>query len=305
MKGKGMKRTSDRKAKCTTRKTQDASRKAHKLTARNADKHELYEIAVQRPEVVIGFIEDLAEMMERFRGRGRERVTLREDFCGTANLSNMWVRSCEGRKAVGVDCDAEVLAWAKEHHGLQFAVHGSRLTANRKRQTANFRLIRGDVMAVNAKCDVLASLNFSHGIYKTRAEMLAYLRHARRCIRPGGMMVMDTFGGPGAMEKCLDERRFAQFTYQWEQASFNPRTNEIVCHIHFRFRDGSVKRKAFTYHWRLWSLPELREMLLDAGFEEVGIWFEGEEGFIDERDGMNDHAWVGYVVGFRDEGEKA
>jgi len=26
---------------------------------------------------------------------------------------------------------------------------------------------------------------------------------------------------------------------------------------------------------------------------------------IDEKKGMNDHAWVGYVVGFRDEGEKA
>ncbi|MHB1155772.1 MAG: class I SAM-dependent methyltransferase [Phycisphaerales bacterium] len=261
------------------------TRKTYRLTARNADKHELYEVAVQRPEVMIGFVEDLAEMLERFRGR--EMVTLREDFCGTANLSNMWVRSSAGRKAVGVDWDEEVLAWAREHH------------VNVDREAASgMKLVCGDVMAVNAKCDVLASLNFSHGIYKTRAEMLAYLRHARRCIGPGGMMVMDTFGGPGAMEKCLDERRFAQFTYQWEQASFNPRTNEIVCHIHFRFRDGSVKRRAFTYDWRLWSLPELKEAMLDAGFAEVGIWFEGEEGFIDERDGMNDHAWVAYVVGF-------
>ncbi|MFA7237305.1 MAG: class I SAM-dependent methyltransferase [Phycisphaeraceae bacterium] len=267
-------------------------RKTHRLTARSADKHELYEIAAQRPEVMIGFIEDLAEMMKR-----REMVTLREDFCGTANLASQWVGSAPGREAVGVDWDEKVLEWAKTRGfgDEREAASGGR---SGPRKWGGVKLVCGDVMEVNAKCDVLASLNFSHGIYKAREEMLGYLRHARKCIRAGGMMVMDTFGGPGAMEKCVDERDFGEFVYQWEQAKFNPLTNEILCHIHFRFRDGSVKRKAFTYDWRLWSLPELREMLLDAGFEEVGIWFEGEEGFIDERDGMNDHAWVGYVVGF-------
>lgn len=30
-----------------------------------------------------------------------------------------------------------------------------------------------------------------------------------------------------------------------------------------------VLRRAFRYHWRLWTLPELREMLLAAGFDDV------------------------------------
>lgn len=30
-----------------------------------------------------------------------------------------------------------------------------------------------------------------------------------------------------------------------------------------------VLRRAFRYHWRLWTLPEVREMLLAAGFDDV------------------------------------
>ena len=31
-------------------------------------------------------------------------------------------------------------------------------------------------------------------------------------------------------------------------------------------------RRAFQYNWRLWSIPELREMLLAAGFHSVHAW---------------------------------
>lgn len=30
-------------------------------------------------------------------------------------------------------------------------------------------------------------------------------------------------------------------------------------------------RRAFRYHWRLWTLPEMREMLLAAGFDDVRL----------------------------------
>ena len=32
-----------------------------------------------------------------------------------------------------------------------------------------------------------------------------------------------------------------------------------------------VLRRAFRYHWRLWTLPEVREMLLAAGFDDVRL----------------------------------
>ena len=33
-----------------------------------------------------------------------------------------------------------------------------------------------------------------------------------------------------------------------------------------------VLRHAFTYHWKLWTLPEILELLHEAGFPEVHVW---------------------------------
>jgi len=43
---------------------------------------------------------------------------LREDFCGTAQLSATWVQRDVQREAYGVDIDREVVAWARSHHGV-------------------------------------------------------------------------------------------------------------------------------------------------------------------------------------------
>ena len=58
-----------------------------KYTARTADKHELYTKAVQAPDLDAAY---LARLFRRMRGRPPE--LLREDFCGTAELSCAWVR---------------------------------------------------------------------------------------------------------------------------------------------------------------------------------------------------------------------
>ena len=31
-------------------------------------------------------------------------------------------------------------------------------------------------------------------------------------------------------------------------------------------------RRAFQYHWRLWTIPELHDMLMGAGFSCVNVW---------------------------------
>ena len=49
------------------------------------------------------------------------------------------------------------------------------------------------------------------------------------------------------------------------------------CNIHFKFPDGSKIKRAFSYTWRLWTAPELRDMLLDAGFRNVTVYWEGED----------------------------
>lgn len=261
-----------------------ARKRISALTARTADRHALYEIAVQRPQIIVGFIEELFETLN-----DRSPRLLREDFCGTANLASTWVASASDRRAVGIDLDGDVLEWAEQHNRHPLAKAQRRL-----------RLIEDDVLDVHTpKADVLVSLNFSHFIYKTPEDLLAYLKHARRCIKPGGMMILDAFGGPGSITPDVDERPFSDFDYLWEQAAFNPLTNEIICHIHFRFRDGTKLRCAFTYHWRMWSLPELNELLARAGFGDIGIYFESEDGFIADIDAVNLDAWVAYLVVLR------
>lgn len=246
-------------------------------------KHRLYEIAVQQPELMLGLIEHL--YAEVAGGELREPQVLREDFCGTANLAAMWVRSRAHRRAIGVDRDAKIIRYAERRNRRPLREAASRL-----------KLVHADVLQCHARADALVSLNFSHFIYKTRAELLRYFRHARRCLRPGGLLVCDAYGGPGALRLCTDERRFGDFTYLWEQASYDPITAAVVNHIHFRFPDGSKLERAFTYRWRLWTLPELHELLAEAGFANPRTCFEVDDGFAEAIDTSDLDAWVAYLA---------
>jgi hypothetical protein len=59
------------------------------------------------------------------------------------------------------------------------------------------------------------------------------------------------------------------------------------CAIHFEFEDGSKLRDAFTYSWRIWSLPELTELLHEAGFGTVRVWVEDED---EDGDGLGTYS---------------
>ena len=64
------------------------------------------------------------------------------------------------------------------------------------------------------------------------------------------------------------------FRYVWEQESFNPSDHAFRCAIHFEFDRGRPMRRAFTYDWRFWTLPEIRELMLEAGFAEARAYAE-------------------------------
>ncbi|MEJ2380885.1 MAG: class I SAM-dependent methyltransferase, partial [Gammaproteobacteria bacterium] len=97
-------------------------------------------------------------------------------------------------------------------------------------------------------------------------------------------------------------------SYVWEQEKFNPVTNETVCHIHFAFADGSRLDRAFTYEWRLWSLPELGELLGEAGFSRVHVFWEefedtdeddeylqGTGRYTEVTEVENQESWIAYI----------
>src|SRR5690606_33076657 len=84
------------------------------------------------------------------------------------------------------------------------------------------------------------------------------------------------YGGQEAIDVMTEDREVddEDFTYVWEQEKFNPISHDTVCHIHFEFPDGSRLERAFSYEWRLWTLPELRELLAEAGFSAVHVFWE-------------------------------
>jgi len=117
-------------------------------------------------------------------------------------------------------------------------------------------------------------------------------------------MVMDMMGGPECLEEDREDTRdMGRFTYVWEQARFDPITHDALFHIHFRFKDGSEWPRAFTYDWRFWTIPEVREVLAEAGFSRSHVYWEGTD-----EDGEGDNnwkkatwahsepAWIAYIV---------
>ena len=261
-----------------------------KLTARNADRHVLYELSVQEPGADLDFAERMYKKI-----RGKSPTLLREDFCGTAALSCEWARRRRRNVALGVDLDPEVLEWGRRHHLKRLGAAAERVT-----------LVEADVLEVQRpKADLTLAMNFSYWVFKTRPELLRYVRSACRSLKPDGVMVLDAFGGSDSQLILQEKKRVKGrgFTYVWDHAAFNPMTNEITCHIHFEFANGRRMRRAFTYHWRLWSLVEVCEALHEVGFKTADVYWEGdgEDGtgdgvFRHRRRAENSRSWIAYIV---------
>ena len=80
-------------------------------------------------------------------------------------------------------------------------------------------------------------------------------------------------------------------------------TNHINCHISFDFPDGSSRKNVFSYDWRLWTAPEIKEILLEIGFKQVTFYWEQEDDegngngeFLPNEKGEADLAWLAYIV---------
>jgi SAM-dependent methyltransferase len=257
-----------------------------------ADKHLLYQESVQDTGPEIRFMSDTFRRLT-----GRRAQSLREDFCGTALLSADWVRSCRKgqRSATGIDICPEVLAWGQHHN-----------VAPLGKRAGQIRLIQQDVrQPMAARHDLIAALNFSYWIFKSRDAMRDYFERARRGLVSDGLLILDAYGGWEASQPVRERRSIGRgVTYVWDQDQIDPITGSVVNHIHFEFRDGSKLRNAFTYEWRLWTLPELQELLTEAGYSEVRVYWDVAE---DDDDmeyrhclaSENHPGWLAYLVARR------
>lgn len=279
----------------------------HRYTAATADKYELYQNAVQSPEGDVPFLERMFE-----RERGRQPLRLREDFCGTAYLSAHWIARSPLHSAEGYDIDPEPVAWGLQHN---FAPARSKRASKSARTRSGsdeppsadrFEFHLKDVRAPSPRpVDLRVAFNFSYWIFKTRRELVEYFEAARASLASDGIFCLDLYGGWEATQELVETRRCGGFTYVWDQRKFHPGTGEYRTQIRFRFPD-KTELKAFDYDWRYWTLNELRDALFEAGFRDVGTYFEGTtakgEGngvFRRGLRGENCEAWLCYLAALR------
>lgn len=265
------------------------------------DRHLLYAPAVQ------DVAHDLIVIDRIYRGlRGRTPRDLREDFCGTAALACAWAERGPTRRAWGVDLHGATLAWGRRRRLAHLGEAAARVT-----------LVHADVRRVSRPAvDVIAALNFSYWVFHQRATLAGYFRAARRSLAPGGILILDAFGGSETMQTMSESRTIAasrgpggervpRFRYVWEQSYFNPVDHRLRCHIHFRLRDGRELRRAFSYDWRFWTPPELRELLAEAGFRDAQVYVQDWDERADEplatytrrQRFENQLTWLAFVVG--------
>jgi SAM-dependent methyltransferase len=242
------------------------------------DKFSLYELCAQNPPRDARLLRAIwADGQRSHRAAARTDLILGEDFCGTAALSRAWCDLLARGCAVAVDRDPATIAQAR---GLG-------------REDARLRLVTADVHRVRERVDLIAVLNFSICELHERRGLVRYLRHARSRLRPGGCLICDVYGGVDAFETgMLDQRirppqklpdgsphpaRRDRITYSWEQRSADPFTGRVVNAMHFDVRSPGGSKpfgiiNAFVYDWRLWSVPELREAMLEAGFARTDVY---------------------------------
>lgn len=269
-----------------TRRTRSTQAKP-RFTAKTADKHDLYQRSVQDADAESAFIERVYKQL-----RGRAPQTLREDFCGTALLTATWVKRGAERRGIGVDLDPSVLAWGREHNIAPLGDAAERV-----------KLYCQDVRdKVPEKVDVVGAFNFSYWIFFTREEMKNYFSHVRRGLNKDGVFLLDAYGGWESEEPMLEERAIpGGFTYVWDQDRFDPITHRIRNYIHFHFKDGTKLERAFTYDWRYWTLPELTELLGEAGYSDVRVYWDTSdddehEAYKPRKQADNQPGWLAYIT---------
>jgi len=256
------------------------------------DRYAEYRRAVQSPDVDCQFVSDTYKEL-----RGKRPRSLREDFCGTFALCCEWVRRGKENRALGIDLDSEPLNYGRENN----------LSQLKPEQQKRLEIIKGSVLTTQAsRVDVEIALNFSYYIFKSRLMLKKYFKQALKGLRNDGLFIVDCFGGSECQGANEETNQIGNLTYYWDQTSYDPVSNGAVFHIHFKRKGEKKRENVFSYDWRMWTIPEIRETMLEAGFKRTHVYWEGttrngdgDGNFKLTEVGEECEAWVAYVVGER------
>lgn len=263
-----------------------------KAFSKNFDKYFYYHKSVQSPDVDVKFFDRVYKEI-----KSKDAISLKEDFCGTFSISCEWVKLADNKVAVGVDLDEEPIEYGRSHY----------LTELTDEQQSRVKVINANVMdANNPKADIVSASNFSYYIFKDRETLREYYKAAYESVKDDGIFIVDSFGGTAATEPVEEETEQDGFSYFWDQDSFDPVTNFAQFYIHFKRKGEKKRKKVFSYDWRMWSIPEIKEIMLEAGFKDTKVMWEGTDkdgegdgNFKAVEKGEHCESWVAYVIGIK------
>ena len=182
-----------------------------------------------------------------------------------------------GQHVLDVPCGTGRIAIQLAAMGIQVtgvdlsAAYLERARSDAKRAGVSVRFLNGDMRAIECDRELDAAFNWfgSFGYFSER-ENLAFARRVQRALRPGARFLVEALNKPWLLRQHRPEWREThggvQIVSRW---SFDARTS--------RMRDRWTLSKGARVEEhrisvRLFSGPELRRLLLAAGFAEVALY---------------------------------
>lgn len=256
------------------------------------DKYAFYNQAVQSAADDVKFYRKIYRQIRK----KKSAQVLREDFCGTGAISCEWVKLDKTHKSCGLDLDSEPMQYGRDHYI-------SKLTPSQKGRAV---LIKKDVLSNDLpSADIVVAVNFSYFLFKRREVLKSYIENVYRSLNQDGLFVLDIFGGKQCTDEIEDKTKHKNFTYYWDQKNYDPVTGEAYFEIHFGYKKKKYEG-IFSYDWRMWSIPEIREIMMEVGFQDTKVYWEGTDKkgngnaiFLPVEKGESCLSWIAYIAGVK------
>ncbi|KAL9653495.1 hypothetical protein ABK040_002128 [Willaertia magna] len=257
--------------------------KTHSSLASQADIHELYQYSVQSTKEDIYLFEKIYKSYFQLKAPH----IFREDFCGTALLSTEWAKRSVQNVAIGVDIDKQTIEWGWKHNVEKLNVSDrvkvfceNVLTFDWESNLKDYELLKEELDSgeeVLKKADIICAYNYSVCLLHKRKDLIQYFTKVKESMsEDGSIFLFDLFGGSKIMS--TDDREYVRkdyghFLYEFEQTDYNPVTEIVTNYIHFKMKDNSWIKKAFSFKFRKWGILELKEILDEVGFSKVDLYW--------------------------------